>query len=83
MDASILSAQHHGRAAAQVTDHAVKFPDHSMKAEVSEKGCRSINATNRKSLVYSRLAKTWLCVDKWWNSANIDFSLTTFRSRKP
>jgi len=38
MNATILLAQHYGRAAAQVTIHAVKFPDHSMKVEVSEKG---------------------------------------------
>lgn len=66
MGATIVPAQHYGRAIAQVTDHAVKFPDHSMKVEVSEKGCRSINGTNQKSLVYSRLAKPWPSIGKLW-----------------
>ena len=70
MGATIVPAQHHGRAIAQVTDHAVKFPDHSMKVEVSEKGCRSINGTNQKSLVYSRLAKPWQSIGKLWKLIN-------------
>jgi len=48
-----------------------------MKVEVSEKGCRSINGTNQKSLVYRRLAKPWQSIGKLWKLINFYQLLTT------